>query len=90
MATIGNSNIKNLIHIVINNEAHESVGGFKTADVNTDYVLLAKACGYKTVLSASSSDELVAMLGDLNNINTENRPIFIEIKCSQGFSQRVG
>ena len=46
MATIGNSNIENLIHIAVNNEAHESVGGFKTAAVKTDYALIAKACGY--------------------------------------------
>ena len=90
MATIGNSNIKNLMHIAINNAAHESVGGFKTAAANTDYVHVAEACGYKTVLSASSSQELVSLLERLDTIKSENKPIFIEIKCAQGSRKELG
>lgn len=90
MATIGNSNIKNLIHIAINNEAHESVGGFKTAATNTDYVQAAKACGYKTVVSSSSAQELITILDGLNNLKDENKPIFIEIRCAQGSRKELG
>lgn len=90
MATIGNSNIENLIHIAVNNEAHESVGGFKTAAVKTDYALIAKACGYKTVLSANSEQELVGILEDIKLKNKENLPVFIEIKCAQGARKELG
>ncbi len=90
MATIGNSNIENLIHIAVNNEAHESVGGFKTAAVKTDYALIAKACGYKTVLSANSKQELVGILEDIKLKNKEIMPVFIEIKCAQGSRKELG
>lgn len=90
MATIGNSNIKNLIHIAINNEAHESVGGFKTSATKTDYVQVAKACGYKTVVSASSANELITILDGLNNLKDEIKPIFIEIRCAQGSRKELG
>lgn len=90
MATIGNSNVKNFIHIAINNEAHESVGGFKTSATKTDFVKVAVACGYKTALSVSSSQDLVTVLDDLNNIKSENKPIFIEVKCAQGSRKDLG
>ena len=47
MAVIGKAQPENLIHVVINNEAHESVGGQPTAANAVDLTAMATACGYK-------------------------------------------
>lgn len=43
MAVIGSNKPKNLIHIVINNGAHETVGGMPTVATDIDVVGNAKA-----------------------------------------------
>ena len=46
MAVLGANKPKNLIHVVINNGAHETVGGMPTVAADIDLVGIAKACGY--------------------------------------------
>ena len=46
MAVIGANRPKNIIHVVINNGAHETVGGMPTVAENVDFVAIAKAYGY--------------------------------------------
>lgn len=54
MAVIGSYNLKNLILIVINNGAHETVGGMPTVAADIDVVGVAKACGYPYAVSVDS------------------------------------
>ena len=58
MAVIGAQKPKNLIHIVINNQAHETVGGMPTVASNTDLVAIAKACGYDSAVSVRNYENL--------------------------------
>ena len=46
MAIIGQSSVKNLIHMVFNNGVHGSVGGQPTVGFNIDMPQIAVACGY--------------------------------------------
>ncbi len=46
MAVIGAQKPENLVHVVINNGAHESVGGMPTVAEEIDLVGVARACGY--------------------------------------------
>jgi phosphonopyruvate decarboxylase len=48
----------NLIHVVMNNGTHESVGGQPTRGFDIDMEALALACGYRSAWRAASSDEL--------------------------------
>ncbi len=50
-AQIGSVGPRNLKHIVINNGAHDSVGGQHTAAANDKFSFpgVALACGYRTV-----------------------------------------
>lgn len=57
-AFIGRHKLDNLVHICINNEAHESVGGMPTGAVGMKYSDNAAACGYDLVLTACDSQEL--------------------------------
>ena len=47
MVVIGKAAPENLVHVVINNEAHELVGGMPTAADTTDLCGVAAACGYR-------------------------------------------
>jgi len=46
LAVIGSRRPENLVHVVINNAAHETVGGMPTVADRIDLTGIAKACGY--------------------------------------------
>jgi phosphonopyruvate decarboxylase len=52
--------IPNLLHAVINNGAHESVGGQPTQGFRIDMPAIARACGYATSRRATTADEIRA------------------------------
>lgn len=49
LAIAGRSGATNLTHIVLNNAAHDSVGGQPTVGGEIDLTAIAEACGYNTV-----------------------------------------
>ena len=87
MAVAGSLAPKNLVHIVINNGAHETVGGMPTAAGNLDCAALARACGYSYALSAATPDELDRVLAQAKEREGLG---FIEIKCSIGARDDLG
>ncbi|MBO4863875.1 MAG: phosphonopyruvate decarboxylase [Eubacterium sp.] len=87
MAVIGSSDLDNLIHIVINNGAHESVGGLPTVAENIDILKIAEGCGYSFIRSAKTSDELDKVLEEVKD--TKGRA-FIEIKSRIGSRPDLG
>ena len=62
LAFIAKQAPKNLLHIVINNAAHESVGAIPTGFSGETYGQIAKACGYRTVFRAMDEKELKEVL----------------------------
>ena len=50
LPSIGQSNCSNLLHVLLNNGAHESVGGQPTCAPSVDFSSLARACGYSLSL----------------------------------------
>lgn len=58
MATIGSLALDNFIHIILDNELHESVGGVPTVSGSVDWVSLAKACGYKNGRVIATKEQL--------------------------------
>ena len=87
MALIGNNNPKNLVHIVINNEAHETVGGMPTVAKTIDLCKIAKACGYKKVFKVTNYEELDEAL---KIAKENNKLIFIEAKSAIGARSDLG
>jgi phosphonopyruvate decarboxylase len=65
LATIAQSGITNLKHILINNGAHDSVGGQPTCGFKVDFGKIALACGYKKAWIATSREELIKSLQEL-------------------------
>lgn len=87
MAVIGASSPKNLIHIVINNGAHETVGGMPTVASKIDFVSIAKACGYSYAVSV---DTLSLLDNELVAAKKRNELCFIEVKCAIGSRENLG
>ena len=87
MAVIGANKPKNLIHIVINNGAHETVGGMPTVAATTDLVAVAKACGYPNAICV---DDFDALDRELEAAKSRNELSLIEVKCSIGARDNLG
>ncbi len=87
MATIGSIRPKNLIHIVNNNEAHETVGGMPTVSNNINFVDIALACGY---LNAVSVDNIIDLDKVLYDAKKADELTFIEVKSAIGSRKDLG
>ena len=79
MAVLGANAPKNVVHVVINNGAHETVGGMPTVAAKIDLVAIAKACGYPNAVCVDSFE---ALDRELEAAKSRNELSFIEVKCS--------
>ncbi|NBH13932.1 phosphonopyruvate decarboxylase [Lachnospiraceae bacterium] len=57
-AFIGRQSPENLVHVVLNNAAHESVGSMPTGFSGRTYTGIAKACGYKHAVTVHTGGQL--------------------------------
>ncbi|MBE6004380.1 MAG: phosphonopyruvate decarboxylase [Lachnospiraceae bacterium] len=87
MAVMGANKPKNLIHVVINNCAHETVGGMPTVAGGIDLVAIAKACGYPNAVCVNSFEDLDRELQIAKN---RKELSLIEVKCSIGARDNLG
>ena len=87
MALIGANKPKNLIHIVLNNGAHESVGGMPTVAGGLDLPGIARSYGYPRAVSVDSLDGLKLALGAAKGSGELN---FIEANCALGARDDLG
>ena len=87
MTVIGSNNPGNYIHIVINNAAHETVGGMPTVAKNISFADIAKGCGYKYVSVVDNYEDLDK---ELNIIKNKKLLSFMEIKCKLGSRKDLG
>jgi len=87
LAVIGTNKPENMVHIVINNGAHETVGGMPTVASKIDLIAIAKGCGYPNAVSCKDLDEFDR---ELRNAKERNELSFIEIKCNLGARKDLG
>lgn len=87
MAVIGSIKPKNLVHIVINNGAHETVGGMPTVAGSIDIVGVAEACGYPNRVCVECFEQLDK---ELEAAKDRLDLSFIEVKCSLGARANLG
>lgn len=87
MALLGANAPKNIVHIVINNGAHETVGGLPTVAEKIDLMKIADGCGYPSFTQADSFEALDAALAEAKSADHLS---FIEVKCSIGARDDLG
>lgn len=87
MAVLGAYAPKNMIHVVINNGAHETVGGMPTVADRINLVEIAKSCGYPHAVSVNDFEALDAELAAAKD---RNELSFIEVKSAIGARVDLG
>tara|TARA_S200000501_G_scaffold377156_1_gene434491 strand:+ start:1312 stop:2469 length:1158 start_codon:yes stop_codon:yes gene_type:complete len=87
LTTIAAMKQKNFLHIVLNNGAHDSVGGQDTTAKNLNLSDFAEASGYKNFFSVSKEKDIKKTL---RNIAKFNGPNFLEIKINKGWNKSLG
>ncbi len=87
MAFLGQMSLKNMVHICLNNEAHESVGGMPTGAGRFSYERLALDAGYSYVARTDSSEGLKQ---ELRNIAKRQENVFFEVQVAISSREDLG
>lgn len=87
LAISGMSKANNFKHIVINNGAHDSVGGQPTLAFEVDLTAVAKACGYECFPRCKSLEQLQDVI---QQFLQADGPLFLEVLCDIGSRSDLG
>jgi len=88
LSTIGKELPNNFYHILINNYAHESVGGQSTSSNIIDFRLLSKSLNYNDYTNANDLPSLKRLINKL--LNKSKTPAFFEIEVQAGSRSDLG
>ena len=88
LAIVGRRADGHFLHVVLNNAAHDSVGGQPTVADAVDLPAAARACGYAVLPLASTLEGIAAALADSPFEGT--RPSFLEIRVRKGARKDLG
>jgi len=84
---IGSLQMPNFTHVLLNNAAHESVGGQPTVGDRTDFRAIALASGYNAYAVASTPDEIKVAWKQLEE---EPGPVMLEVRILTGARDDLG
>ncbi len=87
LASIGALGPKNYKHVVLNNGAHDSVGGQPTVAFEVDFGAIAKASGYKQTFRADTPEELADALP---KFAAAEGPVLLEVRVKTGARDDLG
>ena len=78
LATLGYERPVNLVHVLLDNEVHDSTGGQSTVSHSVDIAAVAAACGYPVVVRANSAAEAAAAVANAKDLT------FVHVKTAPG------
>lgn len=87
LAVLAHQALPNLLHIVLNNFSHDSVGGQPTVANTIDFPSLALASGYSAAHRARTEEDIAALLPRLLR---HAGPSFLEIQVRKGSRKDLG
>ncbi len=87
LAVIASRAPENYVHVLLNNAAHETVGGVPTVAATVDFPALAKAVGYREGHSAHTAVEFTKLLRDAA---VAKGPVLVEAKVALGARADLG
>jgi phosphonopyruvate decarboxylase len=77
----------NLLHVMLNNAAHDSVGGQPTAAARLDLTAVASACGYPRTGRAEGLRDIAPRVTQMLD---RSAAAFLEIRCRTGSRADLG
>lgn len=87
MTMVSKLNVPNYMHVVLNNGAHESVGGQPSCGYKIDFTKIAEACGYATVKHpVTTNEELIEAVNILKDCGCAS---FIDCCIHKGISGKL-
>lgn len=87
MAIVGQVAPPNYLHIILDNAAHDSVGGQPTASPNVDFVQLASAVGYKR---ARHAEDEAGLRQAIKGLKGAAGPLLLWVKVRRGARADLG
>lgn len=81
MALVGREKPTNLIHILLNNGVHESVGGQESVATAVSWKDVALSSGYTRADAATDADGLGSLMDELSDAEG---PVFVEVSIRTG------
>ena len=87
IAINGSLQPKNLKHIILNNGAHDSVGGQPTVGFQVDFLKIAQASGYQHTSQAETTQEIKNKLAKIRELPGLS---LLEIRIKKGARKNLG
>lgn len=87
LATIGFYRPENLVHIVLDNERHDSTGGQDTVSSIVRFDTIAQASNYRSVGFARGKDDFECTISRIMN---EKGPVLLHAKIQPGSPEELG
>lgn len=79
--------VPNLLHVVLNNGAHESVGGQPSAGMKVDFTTIARGAGYHTVDGFVSSREEIGKA--VQTLCAMPKAAFLDVRIKKGLNGKL-
>ena len=87
LTMVSNLQVPNFLHVILNNGAHESVGGQPSAGHRIDFTKIAEGCGYATVgHPVTTRSELIEAIETLRDCG---RAALIDCRIHKGLSRKL-
>ncbi len=87
MASVGAACPSNLIHLILDNEVHDSTGGQSTSSATVDFASFAAATNYRHVAVANTLSELRESIANMIELEGPN---LIHMKIRSGSMRNLG
>ncbi len=87
MTMVSKLSVPNYMHVVLNNGAHESVGGQPSCGYKIDFTKIAEACGYATIKHpVTTNEELTEAVNILKDCGCAS---FIDCRIHKGINGKL-
>ena len=87
LGVVAVANQQNLVHVVVNNGSHETVGGVPTVGKELCFSEVATALGYRHTFHVEREGKLLSVLSQLHELSGS---VFIEIICNLDSRKDLG
>ena len=87
LATIGFYQPENFLHIILDNEAHDSTGGQQTASPVVRFAQVAAAANYRSAFAVDRRDDIREAVRELRS---RRGPSLLHVKIRPGSPEKLG
>lgn len=87
LTMVSKMDVPNFLHVVLNNGAHESVGGQPSAGHLLDWTKIAEGCGYATAGKAVTTRE--ELIEAINILKSCGQAAFIDCRIHKGLARKL-